>query len=114
MDLSNLRQNYKLGTLEREQLSANPLKEFEVWLAKAVQSSDNAIEPYAMALATSDRQDRVSVRTVVLRSFTEEGFVFFTNYESLKAKQIEQKLLCGFVFLLVLARAPSKNRGHCN
>ena len=90
MELSDLRRNYKFGVLEKEQLHPDPLEQFGKWLEQALKTSTNSIEPYAMTLATSNKQGRVSARTVILRSFDKKGFVFYTNYESLKAKQINE------------------------
>ncbi len=90
MDLSNLRRDYKLGALKKKQLHPDPLQQFEHWLEHAIKTSTNSIEPYAMTLATCDKQSRVSARTVILRSFDKKGLVFYTNYESLKAKQISE------------------------
>ncbi len=90
MDLSNLRQDYELGELSKEQLRPDPFKQFEEWLKQAISTNDNLIEPYAMMLATSSKQGKPFVRTVILRSFDKKGFVFYTNYLSPKAQQISE------------------------
>ena len=90
MDLSNLRQDYKFGELSKEQLHPDPFKQFEEWLKQAINTNDNLIEPYAMMLATSSKQGKPFVRTVILRSFDKKGFVFYTNYLSPKAQQISE------------------------
>lgn len=88
MDLTDFRKDYTQGVLTRKQLNSDPFKQFEQWLQKAITTKDNIIEPYVMTLATGNKQGKVFARQVILRNFTENGFVFYTNYQSLKAKQI--------------------------
>ena len=84
-DLSNLRKEYLQSGITREDLHESPIEQFSVWFSQAMEA--NIIEPSAMSLATSD--DYIGIRTVLLKYFDEKGFVFFTNYESKKSKQIQ-------------------------
>ena len=86
-DLSNLRKEYLQSGIIRENLNDSPIEQFSLWFSQAMEA--NIIEPSAMSLATSD--DSIGIRTVLLKYFDEKGFVFFTNYESKKSKQIQQK-----------------------
>ena len=86
MDLSHHRHEFLQKGLRHSDLNADPFKQFEYWFQQAEQ--ENVIEPSAMSLATSDGID-VSLRTVLLKYFDQQGFVFFTNYGSVKSKQIE-------------------------
>ncbi len=86
MDLSHHRHEFLQKGLRRSDLDANPFKQFELWFQQAEQES--VTEPSAMSLATSDGID-VTLRTVLLKYFDQQGFVFFTNYGSTKSKQIE-------------------------
>ena len=72
--------------ITRADLDPNPYKEFEKRFTLAIESG--IPEPNAMSLATVDENDQPWVRTVLLKTYDERGFVFFTNYESRKAKQI--------------------------
>jgi pyridoxamine 5'-phosphate oxidase len=80
------RSEYKRGTLERDQLKASPFDQFAVWFAEAIEAK--VIEPNAMSLATAGKDGLPLVRTVLLKSYDHHGFVFFTNWESRKARQI--------------------------
>lgn len=72
--------------LSRAELDPNPVRQFEQWFEQAV--ATGIPEPNAMSLATVAADGQPWVRTVLLKLYDEEGFVFFTNYESNKAKQI--------------------------
>ena len=85
-DLSDIRREYTQGGLRRANLPANPMDLFEQWMqqAKVAQLSD----PTAMCVATVDEDGQPFQRIVLLKKFDDNGFVFFTNLESRKAKQI--------------------------
>ena len=86
MDVSDLRRSATGRTLEREDLADDPVRQFEQWFAEACDS--DSLDPNAMSVATADDQGRPSSRTVLLKYFDDRGFVFFTNLESNKARQI--------------------------
>ena len=88
MDLSALRNEYTKNGLSRTDMHASPFHQFEYWFTQAVNSE--VLEPNAMQLATVSQHARPSLRTVLLKSFDEDGFVFFTNYASQKAHEIDQ------------------------
>lgn len=88
MDLSALRGKYTTRNLEIDDLDKNPFKQFELWFNDAMNAK--LVEPNAFSLCTVGKDMLPSVRTVLLKTFDEDGFVFFTNYKSTKAKQIEQ------------------------
>ncbi|WP_432474710.1 pyridoxamine 5'-phosphate oxidase [Amphritea sp. HPY] len=87
MKLNHLRQNYQ-GCLQRSELCSDPYQQFEAWFGDA--STANLQEPNAMSLATVDSDGRPSLRNVLLKHFDDQGFVFFTNLKSNKARQIEE------------------------
>jgi pyridoxamine 5'-phosphate oxidase len=87
MDLSHLRQEYADRLLDVDHVDADPFLQFERWYREA--SEAELLEPNAMTLSTVDAQGRPSQRTVLLKYFDHQGFVFFTNYGSRKAAQIE-------------------------
>lgn len=81
-----LRRQWMYEGLSQEALDASPFRQFELWYTQAIDSG--IAEPNAMSLATVDAAGQPSARTVLLKLYDRQGFVFFTNYESDKAKQI--------------------------
>jgi pyridoxamine 5'-phosphate oxidase len=86
-DIAGLRQDYKLKTLDEKDVSPDPIMQFSKWWDEAV-ASDIA-EVNAMTLSTVDETGQPSSRIVLLKGFDQNGFVFFTNYRSHKASQME-------------------------
>ena len=95
MDLTSLRQSYKDGGLTRKQLNSDPFFQFEIWFKEA---HDKELIPNAMVLATACDSGRPLLRTVLLKYFDKNGFVFFTNYKSRKAVQIAQNPYVSMLF----------------
>ncbi len=85
-DIANLRRNYGRAQLRREDLDPNPFVQFKKWLDEAIASE--LVDANAMSLATVGRAGEPTLRTVLLKAFSEDGFVFFTNLESTKSVQI--------------------------
>ena len=88
MDISHLRVKYTTKGLDIKDLNQNPFKQFEIWFNDAI--NEKLIEPNAFSLATVGKDMMPSIRTVLLKIFDEKGFVFFSNYKSAKARQIEE------------------------
>jgi pyridoxamine 5'-phosphate oxidase len=86
IDIAALRQEYSQKGFTRQDLKLDPIDQFRLWFDQAVQTEIR--EPNAMILSTADRQNRPDSRTVLLKAFDSQGFVFFTNYESKKATQL--------------------------
>ncbi|MCB0588861.1 MAG: pyridoxamine 5'-phosphate oxidase [Phaeodactylibacter sp.] len=86
MDLAALREEYTREGLSRKNLDKDPFQQFEHWFRQALNSE--VVTPNAMSLATVASSGQPSQRTVLLKYFDEEGLVFFTNYESRKAREI--------------------------
>jgi pyridoxamine 5'-phosphate oxidase len=84
-DVAALRRNYTRDGLRRGDLDLNPIGQFRKWFSEA--TAAELVEPNAMVLSTTDGK-RPSSRTVLLKAYDERGFVFFTNYESRKAREI--------------------------
>jgi pyridoxamine 5'-phosphate oxidase len=95
-DLTKLRQEYTSKGLHREDLNENPFAQFELWFNEALDAK--LIEPNAMTLATVGKDLKPTQRTVLLKRYDENGFVFFSNYGSKKSKQIEQNSFVGLHF----------------
>lgn len=87
MDISTLRREYESEGLTRESLNEDPILQFEHWFKQATEAGIQ--DANAFSLATADAQNSPSLRTVLLKLFDERGFVFYTNYNSQKAKQIK-------------------------
>ncbi len=84
--IGNLRKEYILQSLDEKNMDADPLIQFANWFEDAIVSKVE--EPNAMILSTSDRDGNVSGRVVLLKGIENTGFVFFTNYDSRKGKQM--------------------------
>ncbi|HWB64197.1 MAG TPA: pyridoxamine 5'-phosphate oxidase [Chitinophagales bacterium] len=95
-DLSGNRRNYHKHELTEEKASPNPYEQFGWWYEDATQSG--IIEPNAMVLATANGVAKPSARMVLLKSFTEEGFVFYTNYHSRKGHDIDENKQVALLF----------------
>ncbi len=87
MDISHLRQSYTKGSFNESDLVDSPFEQFERWFREAEKCEVE--EPNAMCLATADTKGLPSTRVVLLKDFSEKGLTFYTNYESLKAKQLD-------------------------
>lgn len=88
MTAEELRQHVMATGLRHDELEPNPFKQFESWYQQTIETG--IYEPGAMTLATVDEQGQPWQRIVLLKLFDEKGFVFFTNYESRKARQMAQ------------------------
>ncbi len=88
LSIADLRQNYTLAGLTEEYASANPFELFQTWFNQALEAKLN--EPNAMTLATATPDGKPSARMVLLKGFNEQGFIFYTNYESKKGQQLLQ------------------------
>ena len=73
--------------LRRSDLNSDPIKQFANWFTAAIEARIRDVN--AMSLATTTTDCRPSVRIVLLKSFDQDGFVFFTNYESEKGKELK-------------------------
>ncbi|MGB1926009.1 MAG: pyridoxamine 5'-phosphate oxidase [Rubripirellula sp.] len=87
VDLFELRQEYTQQQLDMDHVMEDPYQQFERWYREAEKAE--LLEPNAMVLGTVGPDQRPAQRTVLLKSFDEQGFVFFTNYKSRKAKHLE-------------------------
>jgi pyridoxamine 5'-phosphate oxidase len=86
-NIADIRKEYKQRSLSEKDVEKDPIKEFEIWWNAAVRGEVS--EPNAMTLATSSK-GIPSARTVLLKGFTEDGFIFFTNYKSKKAQDLTE------------------------
>jgi pyridoxamine 5'-phosphate oxidase len=96
MDIKGLRKEYNNPILRREMLEPDPFVQFERWFQEATRA--DVPEPNAMSLATVGADGQPTLRTVLLKFFDREGFVFFTNYGSRKAQQIKENQHVALLF----------------
>ncbi|MCI0620452.1 MAG: pyridoxamine 5'-phosphate oxidase [Acidobacteria bacterium] len=96
MSLSDLRREYALAGLKESDLHPSPFKQFEKWFQQALVAGLS--EPNAMTLATATPDGKPSARIVLLKGFDEWGFVFFTNYESRKGRELTENPHAALVF----------------
>jgi len=95
MSLSDLRREYALAGLKESDLDPDPFKQFDSWFQQALAAG--LPEPNAMTLATATPDGKPSARVVLLKAFDEHGFVFFTNYESQKGRELSANPLAALV-----------------
>mgnify|MGYP003337174675 CR=1 FL=1 len=120
MAIADIRRDYTIGHLDRADLDANPLTQFERWFAEAAQAKTTGsrlrrfaigiyksfgtlfgatnLEANAMALATVAADGKPSVRTVLLKGVDPRGFIFFTNYDSRKGHELAGNPSASLVF----------------
>ena len=96
-NLHDLRKDYKRDTLSKRKVNESPINQFKIWMNETI-ASEIVVEPNAMTLVTSTLDGKPSARVVLLKSFNKEGFVFYTNYESRKAKELIENPHAAIVF----------------
>ena len=96
MNIADLRIEYKRGELDEEHAHSDPIAQFSLWWEEA--STAQVREANAMTLATADADGKPSARTVLLKGFDQSGFVFFTNYDSRKGKELASNARAALLF----------------
>jgi pyridoxamine 5'-phosphate oxidase len=94
--LAELRKEYTLAGLTEKDLARDPFRQFEKWFQEA--EAAKLIEPNAMTLCTATPDGKPSARTVLLKSVDGRGFVFFSNYNSRKARELDANPNATLVF----------------
>jgi len=95
-DLANLRQSYEQASLDEQTVLGDPLLQFQQWLQEAIDAQ--APEPSAMTLATVDPDGRPSTRVVLLKGLDERGLVWYTHYDSRKARALTHQPFAALQF----------------
>lgn len=90
MNPADIRRNYSAGALERADLNASPLVQFQKWFDEAIAQERSGGDVNAMVLATADKTGKPSARTVLLKGVDDRGFSFFTNYDSRKGRELAE------------------------
>jgi pyridoxamine 5'-phosphate oxidase len=94
--IAQLRKNYTFGQLSETEVPGNPLPLFQLWFDQAVRAQ--CPEPNSMTLATADKSGNPSARIVLLKGADENGFTFFTNYESQKGRDLALRPQAALLF----------------
>ncbi|MER3470332.1 MAG: pyridoxamine 5'-phosphate oxidase [Chitinophagaceae bacterium] len=94
--IANLRKEYAIQTLLETDVAPHPIDQFEKWWQQALQSEID--EANAMTLCTASSDGMPSGRIVLIKDFSKEGFVFYTNYKSYKGLQLEENPKASLVF----------------
>jgi pyridoxamine 5'-phosphate oxidase len=103
MSLADMRKDYALAGLTEKDLARDPFRQFEKWFQEAEAAKIH--EPNAMTLTTATRDGKPSARTVLLKGLDGRGFVFYSNYESRKGRELEANPQATLVFpWLILER----------
>lgn len=95
-DIAQLRKDYTLHSLNEDDVAESPIAQFQRWWEDAEKSE--ILEMNAMTLATVGHDGMPEARTVLVKAFDENGFVFFTNYNSAKSKQLDFNVNCCLLF----------------
>ena len=95
-NIANIRKDYRKATLDVSSVDQDPLVQFEKWFGEALQAEVH--EPNAMNLATVNENGRPSARMVLLKGLESKRFVFYTNYQSKKGKELERNPACALTF----------------
>lgn len=95
-EIADIRKDYKLASLEEADVAANPIDQFTRWWNEAVASQIDEVN--AMTLATANAAGVPTARIVLLKGYNPNGFIFFTNYESDKGKNLAQNPKAALVF----------------
>ena len=111
MDISDFRREYMSQGLNRGELLDDPFLQFEYWFKQANEAG--LADANALSLTTFGEQDGPTIRTVLLKLFDEKGFVFFTNYGSLKARQIRLDARTAMLFPWLALNRQVIIRGRC-
>ncbi len=96
VSIADIRKDYKLRSLDESDVAGDPIDQFTRWWDEAIKS--NIDEVNAMTLATATKTGMPSARIVLLKGYDANGFVFFTNYESQKGKELAENPQAALVF----------------
>lgn len=110
MDIGDMRRDFESDGLDRDGLDDNPIRQFQNWFEDAKQAG--ILEPNAMSLATSAADGMPAIRTVLLKYFDEQGFVFYTNYGSRKAQELKENPQAALLFAWIGLNRQVKIQGQ--
>ncbi|MFD2244836.1 pyridoxamine 5'-phosphate oxidase [Pontibacter ruber] len=109
-NIADIRKNYSRQALSEDAVLPDPVHQFKVWLTEAIQSE--VLEPTALTLSTVNAAGRPSARVVLLKDVSENGFTFFTNYESRKGQELAQHPYAAMTFFWPELERQVRVEGH--
>jgi pyridoxamine 5'-phosphate oxidase len=111
MSIASIRRDYQLKSLSESDVAADPIKQFSTWWDEALSAEIDEVN--AMALSTVQDDGTPASRIVLLKGFDEAGFVFYTNYESSKGKQINGNNAVSLLFFWKELERQVRVQGLC-
>lgn len=111
-NISQLRKEYTLSSLDKRNTASDPLDQFGLWFEQALNAGVE--EPNAMTLATVNSDYMPSARIVLLKDIEQGGFVFYTNFNSRKGAQLQQNPMAALVFFWPALERQVRIEGHVN
>jgi len=112
MSISSIRRDYQLKSLSESDVASEPIKQFSIWWDEAISAEIDEVN--AMTLSTIRTDGAPSSRIVLLKGYDEGGFVFFTNYESNKGKQINHNSSVALLFFWKELERQVRIQGVCH
>lgn len=96
INLQDIRQDYNKFKLDESSLNRDPFQLFKIWMDEAL--NGDFYDPTAFVLSTADKEGKPSSRVLLLKGFNENGFVFYTNYESRKGNELSDNPFASMLF----------------
>jgi len=96
-NISDMRENYDRSTLDEQHVDSDAMKQFNSWFQEAI--DEDVVEPNAMIMSTINSDGHPTSRTLLLKGVEDGGFVFYTNYNSDKGKEIAENPNISLLFL---------------
>lgn len=108
--IASIRIDYTLKEFNESDLNSNPFEQFKTWMHEAISAEVN--EPNAMTLATNNFSGKPAARIVLLKGINDDGFMFYTNYNSDKGKQMQSNPFAALVFFWPELQRQIRLEGH--
>lgn len=110
--ISDIRKEYTKDSLDQSNINKNPIAQFEKWFQEAIKAE--ALEPNAMTLSTITETLKPSARIVLLKGVEENKFLFYTNYQSQKGKELDANPACALTFFWPELERQVRVEGICS
>ncbi len=111
MSIASIRRDYQLKSLSEQDVLADAIQQFTIWWEEALTAEIDEVN--AMTLSTTKTDGRPTARIVLLKGYDENGFVFFTNYESNKGHELIDKPFASLLFFWKELERQVRIEGHC-
>ncbi len=97
VNIADIREGYEREGLRKDEMLENPIAQFDAWMQEAIEAQLS--QPNACTLATATKDGRPSARIILLKNTSADGFVFYTNYDGRKGKELQENPFAALVFL---------------